>query len=75
MAKIHISAELLDNVLFGAAPHAVMAKSATIDEETGDLVLDIYGADVPDAESVAAVIAVEFNRRGDSLSRMTFEAL
>lgn len=73
MAKVQVSLELIEDLLFRYADNQVHIRKASIETETRHLVLEIEGADVPDAPTARVTVTVQQNRAGEKLHRMTFE--
>lgn len=73
MAKCRVTVELIEDLVFGAAPNPVRILNVDADYARRALVLEIAGPDVPEADEVIGVMNVQQNRLGQRLVTMTFQ--
>lgn len=73
MPKIHVSTELVADLLFGYANSAVSIDDAKYDANTRSFAFDISGPDVPEAEVVTGLCSVQTNRCGERLHTLEFK--
>ncbi len=72
MAKVRVSAEILAELVFGAAEHEVTVTAGVFDPAQNVFIFDIEGEDVPACEEVCAITSTERRWRGPTAYRMTF---
>lgn len=73
MAKVRVSLQLIEDMVFGFTPSPVRVTDLAPDYERGEVVFEVEGVDVPDGPEVIAVCHVQQNRAGQRLVTMTFQ--
>jgi hypothetical protein len=75
MAKIRFTPEVLEDLIFSYASSPVRIVGPVGRDENGLIVLEISGANVPDAPEVIAICNVQQNRAWQRLVSMKFKAI
>lgn len=75
MATTRVSIQFLEDLVFGYSANQVRIEDVRVDSDRQELVIEISGADVPDARDVRVICTRQGNRAGQSLITQTFEAV
>lgn len=74
MAKIRFTTELVEEMLFGYAEHAVRIVDARCNDD-GTFEFSIEGLDVPEATEVRGELTVRHNRARERFHTLVFKAV
>jgi len=75
LARVRVSPEIIEDLVFGYATAPVRITGCMVDLDRKEIVFEINGPDVPDVPEVRAIIHSQTNRAGQRLLTMTFEAV